>query len=174
MNILLIGFMGCGKTSLGKKLAKKMGYGFVDLDKVIEQNEKLTIPEIFKIKGETYFRELESKWLSQYKENNFVISLGGGTPCFNENMEVINKIGISVYLKMNSGLLTDRLFHAKQKRPLIEEFKNNKEQLNVEIEKMLKIRAKYYEKANIDFEASNMSSVKMDVLSELILNHKSQ
>jgi len=168
MNILLIGFMGCGKTSLGKKLAKKMDLKFIDLDKIIEQNEQLSVDEIFNNKGEDYFRQLETNWLSSFEGENYVVSLGGGTSCFNENMGIINSLGTSVYLQMNSGLLTDRLFHSKQKRPLIEKFKNDKPRLILEIGKLLKSREVFYKKANVIFEASNMSSSKLDLLVELV------
>jgi len=174
MNILLIGFMGCGKTSLGKKLAKKMDLKFIDLDKIIEESEQLSIPELFNSKGENYFRQLEMEWLSNFEGEGYVISFGGGTPCFNANMGIINLLGTSVYLQMNSRLLTDRLFHSKQKRPLIEKFKNDKPRLILEIEKLLKSRETFYKKANVIFEASNMSSAKLDLLVELLKNKTSR
>lgn len=169
MNILLIGFMGCGKTSLGEKLAEKMNFKFIDLDEVIVQNEELSINEIFNIKGESYFRELETDWLSNFEGENCVVSLGGGTPYFNDNMKIINSIGTSVYLQLNSESLTDRLFNSKQKRPLIESFKNDKAKLTLEIDKLLKRREVFYNKANIIFEVSNMSSSKLDYLIGLVV-----
>ena len=169
MNILLIGFMGCGKTSLGEKLAEKMNFKFIDLDEIIVQSEQLSINEIFNVKGESYFRKLETDWLSNFEGENFVVSLGGGTPCFNDNMKIINSIGTSVYLQLNSESLTDRLVHSKQKRPLIESFKNDKAKLTLEIDKLLKDRAVFYNKANVIFEASNMSSTKLDCLVELFV-----
>ena len=168
MNILLIGFMGCGKTSLGEKLAEKMNFKFIDLDEIIVQSEQLSINEIFNVKGESYFRKLETDWLSNFEGENYVVSLGGGTPCFNDNMKIINSIGTSVYLQLNSESLTDRLVHSKQKRPLIESFKNDKAKLTLEIDKLLKDRAVFYNKANVIFEASNMSSAKLDCLVELL------
>ena len=162
--------MGCGKTSLGKKLAKKVGFEFIDLDKIIEQDEQLSVNDIFNIKGEDYFRNLETEWLSRFIGEDYIVSLGGGSPCFNDNMKTINSIGTSVYLKMNSGLLVDRLIDSKQKRPLIEGFKDDKTKLTLEIDKLLKSREVFYNKANIIFEASNMSSSKLNSLAELILN----
>jgi shikimate kinase len=169
MNILLIGFMGCGKTSLGEKLAEKMNFKFIDLDEIIVQSEQLSINEIFNVKGESYFRKLETDWLSNFEGENFVVSLGGGTPCFNDNMKIINSIGTSVYLQLNSESLTDRLVHSKQKRPLIESFKNDKAKLTLEIDKLLKRREVFYNKANIIFEVSNMSSSKLDYLIGLVV-----
>jgi len=170
MNILLIGFMGCGKTSLGKKLAKQMDLKFIDLDKIIEENEQVSVDEIFNSKGEDYFRGLETEWLSNFEGEGYVVSFGGGTPCFNANMEIINSIGTSVYLQMNARLLTDRLFHSKQKRPLIEKFKNDKPRLILEIEKLLKHRETFYKKANVIFEASNMSAAKLNSLVGVLLD----
>ena len=160
--------MGCGKTSLGKKLAKKMDAKFIDLDKVLEKEEQMSVPKIFELKGEPYFREIESQWLSKFKGKDTIISLGGGTPCYHENMELINTIGSSVYLKMDASLLTDRLYNSIQKRPLIEEFKRDKVALSTKIESMLAEREPFYAKANITFEASNVSSSKLDCLVELI------
>lgn len=164
MNIFLIGFMGCGKSTLGKKLAKKMSYSFIDVDKEIEQKELLSIQKLFDTHGEAYFRSLETEWLNNYKGSNTIISLGGGTPCFNNNIELINSIGTTVYLKMNAGLLTNRLYHSKQKRPLIEKFKDDKVQLEKEIHNLLSLREEFYNEANIIFEASNMSNSKLDLL----------
>lgn len=164
MNIFLIGFMGCGKSTLGKKLAKKMSYSFLDSDKEIEQQEQISIQQIFDTKGEDYFRNLETEWLNNQKGGNSIISLGGGTPCFNCNIDLINSIGTSVYLQMNAGLLTNRLYHSKQKRPLIEKYKENKVQLEREIHSLLSQREVFYNEANIIFEASNMSNSKLDLL----------
>lgn len=164
MNIFLIGFMGCGKSTLGKKLAKKMAYSFIDLDKEIETSTNKSILEIFDTEGEAHFRNLETDWLKNYKGGNTIISLGGGTPCFNNNMESINSIGTSIYLNMNSGLLTNRLFNSKQKRPLIEKYKDDKIKLEEEISKLLNKRESYYNEASIIFEASDMTNSKFDLL----------
>ena len=160
--------MGCGKTSLGKKLAKRMNSEFIDLDKIIEEKEALSVEEIFSSKGEDYFRKLETDWLSNFNGKNHVISLGGGTPCFHDNMNHINSIGTSVYLQLSSELLTDRLFNSKQKRPIIESVKYDKVKLNLEIDKLLKKRTIFYSKASVVFEASNMSSTKIECLIDLL------
>jgi shikimate kinase len=166
MNIFLIGFMGCGKSTLGKKLAKKMSYSFIDLDKEIEISKNESIQDIFDKDGESFFRDFETSWLNNYKGNYSIISLGGGTPCFNKNMELINSIGTSIYLKMKSSSLTTRLHNSKQKRPIIEKYKDDKIKLEENIIEMLSIREPYYNQANLTFKGSYMTDSKI----ELIIN----
>ena len=118
-NIILIGFMACGKSTLGKKLANKMNFEFIDTDQEIENNEHCSITEIFEKFGENHFRELEKKLLlSLQDKQNCVISTGGGLPCFNENMTLLNQIGTSFYIKLNPIELSKRILNAKTIRPL--------------------------------------------------------
>lgn len=120
MLIYLIGYMGSGKTTVGKKLAVRLGYSFLDLDKKIENKYKISIPDLFTKYDEDIFRKLEQETLHDtINLTNTVISTGGGTPCFYNNMELINKHGLSVYLKMHPKSLCDRLIKSKKKRPLI-------------------------------------------------------
>ena len=117
----LIGYMGSGKSTIGEKLAAKLFYDFIDLDKFIESEYKQTIPEIFASKGEKEFRAMEHNALKKLIEkDNIVIACGGGTPCYYENMELMNKNGVTVYIKMSVDSLVSRLLNAKVKRPLIE------------------------------------------------------
>jgi len=119
-NIYLIGFMGSGKSYTGKLLAKEMNIYFLDLDQFIEESCNLSIPEIFKNFGEEGFRERESFYLRKTADfKNTLISCGGGTPCFNENMKWIKENGISIYLKTDKNLLFSRLKEQKEDRPLI-------------------------------------------------------
>lgn len=113
--------MGSGKTTLGKQLSLKMNKPFFDLDAEIEKSENRSIIEIFDNYGETYFRDLESKILKEIilKNKSFILSLGGGTPCFNNNMEIVNISGISIYLKYKADILASRLINAKAGRPLL-------------------------------------------------------
>ena len=99
-NIVLIGFMGCGKSSVGKKLAEKMDYCFCDVDRVIERDNKKSISEIFETKGEEYFRELETKTVKKLINtvSNCIISVGGGLPIKNGNGELLKKLGTVVFL----------------------------------------------------------------------------
>ena len=105
MNIVLIGYMGSGKSKIGTQLACKLGVKFIDLDQYIEKNENASIDNIFEQLGDIYFRKVESKYLSKcLSENkNFVLSVGGGTPCYNNNLDIINSNNnISIYLKNNN------------------------------------------------------------------------
>jgi len=155
--IFLIGFMGSGKTSLGKKLAKKLNLPFFDLDQLVEEQEHCLIIEIFKNKGEDYFRALETAVLKDLMQTNtdFVLSLGGGTPCFNNNMDIINQSGTSIYLKYNAGILTSRLLAAKQERPLIAE--KNAEELKQFVDDLLTQRVSFYLQSKIIVEGATIS-----------------
>ena len=120
MLIFLVGFMGSGKTSVGKQLARMMNYKFFDTDALIEEREGKTIEQLFEMNGETYFRNCESKIITEFFEmKDAVISCGGGTPCFNNNMALMNQHGITVYLKMEPEALKHRLMNAKKRRPLM-------------------------------------------------------
>lgn len=152
MKIFLIGFMGSGKTTIGRMLAAKLGYEFIDLDKWIEAGEGRTIPEIFadpQRDGQAYFRELEHKYLQDVmvRWNDAVISTGGGTPCFNNNMELMNADGVTIYLKLTPAMLADRLKTAKTPRPLIAG-KTEQELLDY-ITCTLTEREPYYGRANV-------------------------
>jgi shikimate kinase len=125
--IFLTGYMGSGKSTAGKKLASKLGYDFVDLDSFIEKEYKMTIPEIFAQKGEKEFRGIEHNCLKKLlSRDDLVIACGGGTPCYYNNMELMNNNGITIYLKMSADSLVNRLMNAKDKRPLVAN-KNEKE-----------------------------------------------
>lgn len=107
MLIFLIGFMGSGKTTLGKPLAARLGYRFIDLDKAIEEGEGSTVGEIFAVRGEAHFRTLEHKYLQNIVSHggDLVVSTGGGTPCFGGNMELMNASGVTVYFKLSPAML---------------------------------------------------------------------
>lgn len=152
--------MGSGKSAVGKKLAEILGYGYIDLDDYIQQKEGKTISEIFKSKGEIYFRKIESKCLSEVivANNNSVISLGGGTPCYGHNMDLIKKTKnvSSVYLKASIPSLSERLFKEKHNRPLISHIEN-KELLNEFIGKHLFERSSYYSQSDITINTDHKS-----------------
>lgn len=125
--IYLIGFMGSGKTTAGKKLATLLGWPFIDLDKKIEEEAGMTIPEIFSKYGEDYFRSTESKVLRSIKsEKNTVVSTGGGAPCHDGNMDFMLNSGLTIYLKLTAGQLQSRLSNSKGERPLIKGLKGEK------------------------------------------------
>ena len=141
---------GSGKSTWGKKLAKALQYTFVDLDQLIEQQEQLSIEEIFAEKGEEYFRDLEHKYLLKtIVMNHVVISCGGGTPCYNNNMNFINENGISFYLNGTIGLLVDRILSSKRQRPMF----LGLEKANIEkkMEELLSMRTSFFDQAHYSF-----------------------
>ena len=153
--VYIIGFMGSGKTTAGKKISAFLGWDFVDLDHMIEMREKKSVNEIFSLYGEDYFRELESTTLKNLETvRNTVISAGGGTPCYCDNMEFMLRTGTVVYLKMTPGQLVSRLEKGLEKRPLLKE-KDNKELLHY-ITNKLSERENYYEAANITVDSINL------------------
>lgn len=149
MLIFLIGFMGSGKTTLGRPLAARLGYDFIDLDRAIEAGEGRSISEIFATDGEGCFRSLERKYLEEIiaHHKTAVISTGGGTPCFGENMALMNTHGVTVYLKIAPRMLANRLQMAKVRRPLVEG--KSADELLQYIERTLEERENYYGQANV-------------------------
>lgn len=139
-NIILIGFMGCGKSSVGKKLADRLCYCFCDTDRVIERDNKRSISEIFETEGEEYFRELETKTVKQLIDsvNNCIISVGGGLPIKDGNSELLKKLGTVIYLKLTKDTIIQRLEYDKT-RPLLAG--NDREE---KIEKLLLYREPIY------------------------------
>jgi len=151
MNIFLIGYMASGKTTVGTALAKKLNFRFVDLDHYIENKEDMMVSEIFSLKGEIYFRKLESKYLEELINSDIktVVSLGGGTPCYGNNLQLILDADntLSIYLKASLNELTKRLLKDKDKRPLIAHLNSEPELLEF-VGKHLFERSNYYNQAN--------------------------
>lgn len=144
--IFLIGFMGAGKTTLGRVLAREMGLTFYDLDDYIVERFRKTIPAIFEESGEAGFRELERRMLHEVAEfENVVISCGGGTPCFFDNMNYLNLQGDTFYLKAASEVLRAHLMMGKTQRPLI--MGKTSDELIDYIKQALQQRSPFYEKA---------------------------
>lgn len=121
MIIALAGYMGSGKSHISKLLSEKLNFKLIDLDKEISKKNNLTVAEIFNNKGELYFRKQERELLEVIlaNEENAILSLGGGTPAYYNNMDVINQNSISFYLRANVNTLVERLSRQKSKRPLI-------------------------------------------------------
>ena len=150
MKIVLLGYMASGKSTIGREISKKLDMKFIDLDDYISKREKSSISEIFKVKGEIYFRRIESFYLSEIlnSKDSIILSLGGGTPCYSNNMELIlNSEGSSIYIKANIKTLVARLTSEKNKRPLVAELENDK--LTEFVAKHLFERRFFYEQASI-------------------------
>jgi shikimate kinase len=144
--VYIIGFMGSGKTTAGKKLATALGWSFIDLDNKIEEETGKTIPEIFKEYGEEYFRDTETKVLRNLKcQKDTVISTGGGAPCHSGNMNFMIDTGLTIYLKLTPGQLCSRLSDSDGARPLIMNL--DRESLRAFIKEKLSEREKCYRMA---------------------------
>lgn len=148
MKIFLIGFMGCGKTTLGKKIAAKQGIELLDLDHEIERITGTTVANYFALEGEEAFRKLESETLKNYAyAEHCIIATGGGTPCFFDNMEWMNANGTTVYIQLSAVALAKRLEKGIAKRPLLRGL--TAEGVVDFIENKLTERGPFYEQAGI-------------------------
>ena len=161
-NIILIGMMSSGKSTLGKKLARALNYRFVDLDKLIEKDQETDIHSIFSQKGESYFRDVESKMLKEIVPNRgIVLASGGGTPCFYDNMEFIKNLGLSIFLDVPAQDLAKRIEnHGKDDRPIL----SGVTSLEDELRKKIEDRRPYYSQA--DFTINGI--VEVDDIIKLI------
>ena len=153
MKLVLIGFMGVGKTSVGKKLAKKLDFKFIDTDYEIEKLENKTISQIFEDYGEEYFRSLETKVLkNSLKEKNIIISTGGGIITNKENYEILKNEKNVIFLDASVETIISHLYNETNKRPLLKNSKN----LSDKIESLLSIRyEKYKEVSDILIKVDN-------------------
>lgn len=149
MKVVLLGYMASGKSTIGRLLAEKMNLNFIDLDVYIEEKEQLSVEDIFKIKGEIYFRRQENYYLKELLESksNFVLALGGGTPCYANNMELIKKSSNthSIYIQLKVVSLVERLLQEKSTRPLVANINDN--DITEFIAKHLFERSYYYNQA---------------------------
>ncbi|MBO5865405.1 MAG: shikimate kinase [Bacteroidaceae bacterium] len=158
IRIFLTGYMGAGKTTLGRALAAEIGIPFIDLDHYIEKRYCKTIALLFAEKGEEGFREIERRMLHEVGEfEDVIISTGGGTPCFFDNIEYMNAQGTTVYLDVPVERLFIRLSIARSKRPLIKE--KNDEELLAFITEQLAKRAPHYSKAQYSFKADRLEDI---------------
>ena len=155
--VILIGYMGSGKTTLGKALSKATGMMFYDLDWYIESRMRKSVSQIFSEQGEDAFRKIEYNMLHEVAEfENVIISCGGGTPCFFDNIDYLNQQGDVVYLKANPETLCNHLAMAKTERPLLKD--KSREELVDYITEHLEERAPFYEKANHVLDVSVLDS----------------
>ena len=148
--------MGVGKSTIGKKLAKYLGYEFIDLDDIFEQKYKISIDSFFSKYDEELFRKMEHEMLLEtFSKQNAVIATGGGTPCFHNAMEKINSRGLSIYIKMTPSAIAQRLSTSKRKRPLIEGIP--KEELKNFIKDKLAGRKPIYNQARLHTDGINVN-----------------
>jgi shikimate kinase len=151
--------MASGKSTIGREISKKLDMKFIDLDDYISKREKRSISEIFKVKGEIYFRRIESLYLSEIlnSKDNFILSLGGGTPCYSNNMDLImNSEAVSIYIKAGIKTLVSRLTAEKNKRPLVAELEDDK--LVEFVAKHLFERRFFYEQASMTVNTEDKSA----------------
>ena len=160
MKIFLIGFMGCGKSSLGRKLAAFLKYEFVDLDRLIEKEVNMSIAQYFSDVGEDKFREVEKNILQQTNfRENIVIATGGGAPCYFDNVDWMNRQGKTVYLSMEPKALANRLINSKSERPLIKGL--NYDELVNFISLKLGTRETFYSRAQYVVNGLDLSAEKL-------------
>ena len=155
MRIYLVGYMGSGKSTQGKRLAKKLGLEFLDMDDMIREAAGMAIPEIFAHRGESWFREIEADVLrSTIMHHNVVVSTGGGTPCFFDNMQWMNTRGSTVYFHLPIDILFGRLKDSKKERPLIAKLTDD--ELRDFIIRTVAEREYYYRKSDFTFQLDNL------------------
>ncbi len=173
MNIILLGYMGSGKSTLGRKLATALEYPFIDLDDYIEEKEQQPISEIFKTKGEIYFRKKEHEYLKALLKTStkVVLALGGGTPCYANNMTLIQEQPntTSFYLKASIKELVLRLMHERAKRPILSRIETE-EDLTEFIGKHLFERTSFYNEADVVIDVNQTTEIAIldQVMSHLV------
>lgn len=167
-SVFLIGYMGSGKSTVGKKLAGRLKFDFIDIDSSIEQMTGKSISQIFDTEGEDAFRQLERSILkSLCSRSNTVVATGGGAPCYFDNMELMKKSGITVYIKMHPQSLSSRIIASQTERPLLKYVSND--DMPMFIENHLIEREKFYNKAHFTVKGEN---IKIEELQNLVLNFR--
>lgn len=169
MKIFLIGYMGCGKSRWGKIVAKHYGFRFIDLDTLIEEREDLNVPEIFEKHGESGFRKREHDALESISdEENIIVATGGGAPCFNKNMEEMNRLGTTLFIECSPQLLRERITESDTERPLVKNFSQD-ELLNYII-RHLNNRMPFYEQSHYKLVSGNLELDDFTAILDPIIN----
>ncbi len=152
--------MGSGKTYWGEKIAAMLQWKFIDLDRFVEEREKMSISKIFEKQGENHFRKLEAKYLQEAASlENIVVAAGGGTPCFHGNMDFMNRVGETYFLKVRPETAAERLKEQINDRPLLKG-KNQSELISF-LEKQLKERESFYLKATRFIDGEKLDEEKL-------------
>lgn len=162
MKLFIVGYMGCGKSSLGKKLSKEMNMRFVDTDAEIERREGASVNDIFRYEGEEYFRKSERRVIEDIieEQEDVIVSTGGGLPLWRDNMELMNDAGITIFLKRSAEQIASRLSpHGRQKRPKLRGL-NDEELVAFMRENMLQ-REPYYKKAQLCIDCVSLSDAEL-------------
>lgn len=148
MIVFLVGFMGCGKSTIGRRLASRIGYDFLDLDRAVEQRAGMTVAEIFSRYGEEAFREMEREELLLVgKAQRLVVATGGGAPCYLDNMDRMRQAGLTVYFRMSPARLVTRLARGRERRPKISGMDDM--QLQAYVQDALRVREPVYQQASL-------------------------
>lgn len=157
MKIFLTGLMGVGKTTIGKKVAASLQLPFIDLDRYIEQQKNMSVPDLFAYFGENYFRKAEHECLHQIiQQESFVMACGGGTPCFYDNMNLMNENGITFFFNASPVFIASRVKQSKTVRPL---FKNATDESRLKIVQALSSeREQFYSKAKYTLNVEKLST----------------
>ena len=169
MKIILLGYMASGKSTIGRLFVKIIGYKFIDLDSFIEKKEGKSISQIFKEKGEVYFRKVENVYLKELllTKEKCIISLGGGTPCYANNMQLIkeDKDSVSFYLKTSIKEIVNRLMTEKEERPLVSGI-SSKDSMAEFVAKHLFERNPFY--TNADYIVNTNGKTKEQIVEEIV------
>jgi shikimate kinase len=169
LKVVLVGLPGSGKSTFGRQLAKELDFPFFDLDQLIVKRFQLTIPEIFSQLGEGQFRDWESLVLEEVlsQDASFILASGGGTPCFNDNMDRINSLAISVYMDVPLGTISRQLQSTKtQQRPLFQGLDQG--EIVLKLKSLLVSREYFYDQAKIKLSGEDFSAELL--MHELIAN----
>lgn len=172
MTLFIIGYMASGKTTFGRALARKSGLQHIDLDFYIEQRFHSTIREIFATKGEAEFRRIEAAMLREVGEmSDVIVSCGGGTPCFGDNIGYMNSRGLTICLQASENVIADRIIAAGNKRPLMAG--KSKEEIIETLRRHMEVRKPFYDQAAIIISGDRLENKSQiaDTVDVFIKNH---
>jgi shikimate kinase len=157
MRIFILGYMGCGKSTFGPELAKVMGLSYYDLDFLFEARYRISISDFFAKYGEKHFREIEYTLLSEIAEqDDFILSTGGGTPCYQQNMELMNSKGVTLYLKVPIDILLRRLKGSPRQRPILISFE--KQGYEEQVKEHFKLREPVYMQSHLILDGNRLNA----------------